>query len=177
MLPGPGPVGRWCPGRSGSTSLGRCAHRPSPAIPKLPGRGPQVCLFDTSAQAVRPTSPGEVATLYVCGITPYDSTHLGHAATYVAFDLLQRAWIDAGHRVHYVQNITDVDDPLLARAAATGQDWQELAAREEARFVDDMTELRLRAPDEWVSVVESIPHVLAGDRAAAGGRRRLRPRR
>ena len=127
----------------------------------MPGRGPQVCLFDTSAQAFRPTSPGEVATLYVCGITPYDSTHLGHAATYVAFDLLQRAWIDAGHRVHYVQNITDVDDPLLARAAATGQDWQELAAREEARFVDDMTELRLRAPDEWVSVVESIPHVLA----------------
>ena len=60
----------------------------------------------------------------------------------------------------YVQNITDVDDPLLERAAATGEDWEALAAREIARFVDDMTELRLLAPDEWVSVVESIPHVV-----------------
>ena len=56
--------------------------------------------------------------MYVCGITPYDATHIGHAATYVAFDLVNRAWRDAGHEVHYVQNVTDVDDPLLERATA-----------------------------------------------------------
>jgi L-cysteine:1D-myo-inositol 2-amino-2-deoxy-alpha-D-glucopyranoside ligase len=133
---------------------------PSPSIPTLPGIGAGLNLFDTATGSVRPTSPGETATLYVCGITPYDSTHLGHAATYIAFDLVQRVWIDAGHRVTYVQNITDVDDPLLERAAATGEHWEDLAKREIARFVDDMAELRLRAPDEWVSVVESIPHVV-----------------
>lgn len=133
---------------------------PSPSIPTLPGSGAALSLFDTASGEVRPTAPGATATLYVCGITPYDSTHLGHAATYTAFDLVQRVWLDAGHRVTYVQNITDVDDPLLERAAANGEDWQELAAREIARFVDDMTELRLRAPDEWVGVVESIPHVV-----------------
>ncbi|TXH45186.1 MAG: cysteine--1-D-myo-inosityl 2-amino-2-deoxy-alpha-D-glucopyranoside ligase [Actinobacteria bacterium] len=133
---------------------------PSPSIPALPGRAPGLTLFDTATGELRPSSPGEPARLYVCGITPYDSTHLGHAATYTAFDLVQRMWIDAGHEVLYVQNITDVDDPLLERAAATGEDWEALAAREIARFVDDMTELRLLAPDEWVSVVESIPHVV-----------------
>lgn len=134
---------------------------PSPSIPQLPGTGRELNLYDTATGTVRPTSPGPMATLYVCGITPYDATHLGHAATYVAFDLVQRMWIDAGHDVTYVQNITDVDDPLLERAAATGEDWEQLAARETLRFVDDMADLRLRAPDEWVSVVESIPHVVS----------------
>ena len=64
----------------------------------------------------RRRAPGETATIYVCGITPYDATHLGHAATYLAFDLVQRVWLDNGHRVHFVQNITDIDDPLLERA-------------------------------------------------------------
>ena len=72
--------------------------------------------------------------MYVCGITPYDATHLGHAATYVAFDLLNRAWRSAGHEVRYVQNVTDVDDPLLERANATGEDWESLAERETALF-------------------------------------------
>ena len=62
--------------------------------------------------------------MYVCGITPYDATHIGHATTYVAFDLLNRVWRDAGSSVNYVQNVTDVDDPLLERARATGVDWQ-----------------------------------------------------
>ena len=96
----------------------------------------------------------------MCGITPYDATHIGHAATYIAFDVLQRLWRDAGHQVRYVQNITDVDDPLLERAAATGEDWQELAARETQRFVDDMTELRVLAPDKWLGVVETVPTVV-----------------
>ena len=68
--------------------------------------------------------------MYVCGITPYDATHLGHAATYLAFDLVQRVWLDAGHEVAYVQNVTDVDDPLLERAERDGEDWQDLADRE-----------------------------------------------
>ncbi len=65
--------------------------------------------------------------MYVCGITPYDATHLGHAATYLAFDLVHRVWLDSGHQVHYVQNITDVDDPLFERANRDGVDWRELA--------------------------------------------------
>jgi L-cysteine:1D-myo-inositol 2-amino-2-deoxy-alpha-D-glucopyranoside ligase len=68
--------------------------------------------------------------MYVCGITPYDATHMGHAATYVAFDLANRVWRDAGHDVAYVQNVTDVDDPLLERATATGVDWVTLAEQQ-----------------------------------------------
>ena len=85
--------------------------------------------------------------MYVCGITPYDATHIGHAATYVAFDLVQRAWRDAGHDVHYVQNVTDVDDPLLERAAATGEDWRTSAERETELFREDMAALRVLPPD------------------------------
>ena len=85
--------------------------------------------------------------MYVCGITPYDATHMGHAATYVAFDLLNRAWRSAGHDVRYVQNVTDVDDPLLERADATGEDWVELAERETELFRTDMEALRVLAPD------------------------------
>src|ERR1700757_924704 len=91
-------------------------------VPHLPGAGPTLRLFDTAAGGVRDTAPEAVARMYVCGITPYDATHLGHAATYLAFDLAQRVWRDAGHTVRYVQNVTDVDDPLLERAAQTGED-------------------------------------------------------
>jgi L-cysteine:1D-myo-inositol 2-amino-2-deoxy-alpha-D-glucopyranoside ligase len=101
------------------------------------------------------------ASIYVCGITPYDATHLGHAATYVGFDLLNRAWRDAGAEVDYVQNVTDVDDPLLERAAVTGETWQELAAREIALFHRDMTALRVLPPQHYVGVVESISIVVA----------------
>jgi L-cysteine:1D-myo-inositol 2-amino-2-deoxy-alpha-D-glucopyranoside ligase len=95
--------------------------------------------------------------MYVCGITPYDATHLGHAATMIAFDLVNRAWRDAGHEVRYVQNVTDVDDPLLERAKATGVDWVELAERETDLFREDMEALRVLAPDHYVGAVESIP--------------------
>ena len=87
-----------------------------PVVPRLPRRGPQLRLYDSSNRQVRPVSPGDTATMYVCSITPYDATHLGHAATYLAFDLVHRLWLDAGHRVHYVQNVIDVDDPLFERA-------------------------------------------------------------
>ena len=100
---------------------------PAPDVPALPGRGPQLRLYDSADRQVRPVTTGETATMYVCGITPYDATHLGHAATYLAFDLVYRVWLDVGHKVHYVQNITDVDDPLFERAQRDGVDWRELA--------------------------------------------------
>jgi L-cysteine:1D-myo-inositol 2-amino-2-deoxy-alpha-D-glucopyranoside ligase len=132
---------------------------PSVAVPELPGRGETLRLYDTAQQAVRETAPEQVAKMYVCGITPYDATHLGHAATYLAFDLVQRVWRDAGHRVHYVQNVTDVDDPLLERAARTGENWMSLAEREIDLFRDDMTALRVLPPDEYVGAVESVPEI------------------
>lgn len=97
--------------------------------------------------------------MYVCGITPYDATHMGHANTYVAFDLINRVWADAGHDVHYVQNVTDIDDPLLERAVATGQDWRAIADRETALFREDMKALNVLPPRDYIGAVESIPSV------------------
>ena len=133
---------------------------PTVSLPELPGSGPEVRVFDTASGAVKPTAPGPIARMYVCGITPYDATHLGHAATYITFDLLGRAWRDSGHEVHYVQNVTDIDDPLLERAVATGDDWQALALRETELFRDDMTALRVMPPDHYLGAVESIPAVV-----------------
>ena len=112
---------------------------PSTDVPELPARGPEVRLYDSSRRAVVEVTPGNadgIARMYVCGITPYDATHLGHASTYLAFDLLNRAWRSAGHRVRYVQNVTDVDDPLLERAQATGIDWRDLGNRRSRRHPD-----------------------------------------
>ncbi|MFB9314729.1 cysteine--1-D-myo-inosityl 2-amino-2-deoxy-alpha-D-glucopyranoside ligase [Nocardioides plantarum] len=131
----------------------------APEVPTLPVTGPPVVLHDTASGqrvAIGP-EPGRPARLYVCGITPYDATHLGHASTYVAFDLLQRAWRNAGHDVVYVQNVTDVDDPLLERATKVNVDWVELAERETELFRQDMTALRVLPPDHYVGAVESIP--------------------
>ena len=94
-----------------------------------------------------------------CGITPYDATHIGHANTYVAFDMINRVWRDAGHQVRYVQNVTDIDDPLLERAVATGENWREIADRETALFRDDMAGLNVLPPDHYIGAVESIPSV------------------
>src|SRR5215211_8677488 len=100
---------------------------PAPDLPRLSATGPEVRLHDTSTGALATTAPTGAARMYVCGITPYDATHLGHAATYVAFDLLHRAWRNAGHEVTFVQNVTDVDDPLLERAEKVHVGWEELA--------------------------------------------------
>lgn len=97
--------------------------------------------------------------MYVCGITPYDATHIGHANTYVSFDLINRVWQDCGHEVHYVQNVTDIDDPLLERAVATGEDWRSIADRETALFREDMTALNVLPPRDYIGAVESIPSV------------------
>lgn len=132
---------------------------PQPLIPQLPGKGRDLRLFDSATQAVRPTAPGAVAKIYVCGITPYDATHMGHANTYIAFDLLIRAWLDSGIAVEYVQNVTDIDEPLLERAVATGQDWRAVADRETALFREDMQALGVIAPQHYIGAVESIPQV------------------
>lgn len=130
-----------------------------PEIPRVPGFGSTLQLFDTATGSVRPTSPSGTARMYVCGITPYDATHMGHAFTYVTFDLINRVWRDQGLDVHYVQNVTDIDDPLLERAVATGQDWRELADRETALFREDMHALRIIPPRDYIGAVESIPSV------------------
>ena len=131
-----------------------------PDVPRLPGSGPQLALFVSARRAVQLTRPApEGAKLYVCGITPYDATHLGHAATMIAFDLVVRAWRDAGHVVRYTQNVTDIDDPLLERAARDGEDWVVLGMRETALFREDMESLRVIPPDHYVGAVESIPQI------------------
>ncbi len=111
---------------------------------------------DTSSGRLVQAAAGPVATLYACGITPYDATHIGHAATYIAWDLLVRAWRDAGHQVSYAQNVTDVDDPLLERAARDGEDWRGLADREIARYRSDMEALRVLPPAHYVGAVEAL---------------------
>ncbi|MEU9842752.1 cysteine--1-D-myo-inosityl 2-amino-2-deoxy-alpha-D-glucopyranoside ligase [Actinomadura sp. NPDC048032] len=133
---------------------------PSLSDAGLPAATRPLSLRDTGTGTTRPTSPGDTARMYVCGITPYDATHLGHANTYLAFDLVNRVWRDLGHRVHYVQNTTDVDDPLLERAQQTGEDWRELADREIQLFRDDMTALRVLPPDRYVGAVEAIPLII-----------------
>ncbi len=148
-------------GERGLVTLGTVEAWAAPEVPELPGRGPELALYDTARQAVHPTRPGpDGARMYVCGITPYDATHLGHAATYLTFDLIGRVWRDAGHRVRYVQNVTDVDDPLLERAARDGEDWRELAVRETALFRRDMESLRVLPPDAYVGAVEAIPLIV-----------------
>ncbi|WP_299448048.1 cysteine--1-D-myo-inosityl 2-amino-2-deoxy-alpha-D-glucopyranoside ligase [uncultured Phycicoccus sp.] len=141
---------------------------PTPFVPAVPGHGDPLRLYDTASGAVRPVDAGEVARMYVCGITPYDATHLGHAATYVTFDLVGRALRDAGHVVEYVQNVTDIDDPLLERAARDGRDWRELATAEIDLFRDDMTALAVIPPDEYRGVVESMDEIAAVVRRLLG---------
>ena len=128
-------------------------------VPTLPGSPAPLRLYDSARRAVAETTPGENATMCVCGITPYDATHLGHAATMITFDLVQRLWRDRGARVTYVQNVTDVDDPLLERAARDGEDWVVLAMRETALFREDMEALRIIPPAHYVGAVESIPRI------------------
>ncbi|MFR9673993.1 cysteine--1-D-myo-inosityl 2-amino-2-deoxy-alpha-D-glucopyranoside ligase [Streptomyces sp. TR06-5] len=130
---------------------------PASQVPVLPGQGRDLRIHNTATGGRVTLTPGPVARLYVCGITPYDATHLGHAATYHAFDLVQRVWLDSGRQVHYVQNVTDVDDPLLERAAETGEAWEDLAERETALFREDMTALRMLPPQHFVGAVEAIP--------------------
>ncbi|CAA9302865.1 MAG: L-cysteine:1D-myo-inosityl 2-amino-2-deoxy-alpha-D-glucopyranoside ligase MshC [uncultured Friedmanniella sp.] len=135
------------------------------------GAVPAVRAFDSAAGQLVPVGPASgTARMYVCGITPYDATHIGHANTYVAFDLLNRVWRDAGLAVEYVQNVTDVDDPLIERARDTGVDWADLARDQTQLFREDMEALNVLAPSHYIGAVESIPLVveLVADLQARG---------
>lgn len=128
-----------------------------PHIPELPGEGQAPRLFNTATDRLEsPPIADREAHLYVCGITPYDATHLGHAATYLAYDILQRAWFDAGITVKYAQNITDIDDPLLERALQTDVDWRDLAESQVSLFRSDMYRLGMIPPNDYIAVTERI---------------------
>lgn len=148
----------------------------APTVPVLAelghgtGERPSVHDTRTDARLLLPARSEADASMYTCGITPYDATHLGHAFTYLAFDTLTRVWRDAGVAVRTAMNSTDVDDPLLERAARDGVDWRELAEAQQQLFRDDMSALRILPPDEWVAVTERIPAIAdAVDRLLASG--------
>ncbi|KSU67881.1 cysteine--1-D-myo-inosityl 2-amino-2-deoxy-alpha-D-glucopyranoside ligase [Arthrobacter sp. NIO-1057] len=132
----------------------------NPEVPQVAGSAPILELFNTATGNLQATAPADAAntaaSMYVCGITPYDATHMGHASTYVTFDLVHRTWLDNGRSVTYTQNITDVDDPLLERAEATGVDWRDLAEQQVQLFRDDMEALNVIPPQNYIGAVESI---------------------
>jgi L-cysteine:1D-myo-inositol 2-amino-2-deoxy-alpha-D-glucopyranoside ligase len=135
------------------------AH-PMPSLPQSSAIAP-LQAFDTATQQLVPIGPDTgSAGMYVCGITPYDATHIGHANTYVAFDLLHRVWRDRGLGVNYVQNVTDIDDPLLERAADIGIEWTELAEQQIQLFREDMAALNVLPPKHYVGAVESMPLIV-----------------
>ncbi len=120
---------------------------------------PLLCLTDSYSNKKEELKDFPVAS-YVCGITPYDATHLGHAATYLTFDLIHRFLIASGRTLHYTQNITDIDEPLLERAKRDGQNWEDLATSQIELFREDMTELRVLPPNSYLGVVESMSTVI-----------------
>jgi L-cysteine:1D-myo-inositol 2-amino-2-deoxy-alpha-D-glucopyranoside ligase len=131
-------------------------------LPKLADRFdfPALSLFNTETQKIEELEKKNLYRMYVCGITPYDATHLGHAATYLTFDLINRYLRATGARVDFVENITDIDDPLLERAARDGITWQELAQSQIDLFRGDMTDLRIIPPKNYIGVVEAMDLVV-----------------
>ena len=127
-------------------------------IPPLASRFvlPQLSLWDTARGKSHPLDRKDLYRMYVCGITPYDATHLGHAATYLTFDLVKRYLLATGAQVRFVQNITDIDDPLLERATRDGVDWRVLAQSQIDLFRGDMVNLHILPPDHYVGVVEAM---------------------
>ena len=134
---------------------------PTPEVPSVAGTPVPLALYDTADGGVRVVDTrGDEVGLYVCGITPYDSTHLGHAATYLTFDLVYRQLLANGHKVHYVQNITDVDDPLFERAERDGVDWRELGTSQIDLFRSDMEILSVIPPRDYIGAMEAIDEVI-----------------
>ncbi|MEO8632147.1 MAG: cysteine--tRNA ligase, partial [Chloroflexota bacterium] len=115
-------------------------------------------LYDTRRRAVVPFRPrSSPITLYVCGVTPYDTTHLGHARTFLAFDVLVRHLEAGGRAVRYAQNVTDIDESILQRAARDRVDWRDLGRREERAFLADMRRLGWRKPDVMPHATRELP--------------------
>ena len=121
---------------------------------------PTLQLFDTASQSIKPLESKSRYKIYVCGITPYDATHLGHAATYLTFDLINRYLRLSGATVNFVQNITDIDDPLLERAERDGTNWRDLATSQINLFRGDMVNLNVIPPDYYIGVVEAMPLII-----------------
>ena len=135
-------------------------------------------LYNSKSRSVEPFAPqGDAATLYVCGITPYDTTHLGHAFTYTTADVLIRYLEYQGRQVKYVQNVTDIDDDILRKAKQAGEDWRALGDRWTAHFIQDMQTLNVRPPDHYPRATDVIPEIVdmvrallkAGMAYASGG--------
>src|SRR5579863_2070554 len=118
-------------------------------------------LYDTARRAVVPFEPGPTVTMYTCGITPYDAAHLGHAATYLAYDVLQRRLRDMGHRTQCVRNVTDVDDDILRKARELGVHFLDLAAEEVSRFDASMAALGLLPAASEPRATSAIPEILS----------------
>ena len=122
---------------------------------------PALKLYDTARAEVAEVAKKDLYRIYVCGITPYDATHLGHAATYLTFDLINRYLRLQGSTVRFVQNITDIDDPLLERALRDGVDWKDLANSQIDLFRGDMVNLHIIPPDHYIGVVEAMKLVVS----------------
>ncbi len=130
------------------------------AVTGRKGTGPMK-LFNTMTQTKEEFTPsGDVVKIYVCGVTPYDTTHLGHAFVYVTFDALIRYLEYRGYRVRYVQNVTDIDDDILRKAAQVGLTWDELGQRETRRFLEDLAALNVRMPDVYARATEETPKMI-----------------
>lgn len=129
---------------------------------------PALSLKDSASKKVVALPVKDVYRMYVCGITPYDATHLGHAATYVTFDLINRYLRAMGKRVHFVENVTDIDDPLLERAKRDNVDWKDLALSQIELFRGDMSDLHIIPPESYIGAVESIPLVVEAVTALQG---------
>lgn len=121
---------------------------------------PPLALMNSASGISEALPVKDQYTMYVCGITPYDATHLGHAATYITFDLVNRYLRAMGKKVHFVQNVTDVDDPLLERASRDHVEWSALAESQIDLFRGDMSDLHIIPPENYIGVVESIPLVV-----------------
>lgn len=133
---------------------------PAVEFPHIPQATKALRIYSTEAQSLVEIPLKNSYQMYVCGITPYDATHLGHAATYLTFDLINRYWRAMGAEVNYIQNITDIDDPLLERANRDGVDWQELAHSQIDLFRSDMELLRVLPPAHYEGAVDAIPDVV-----------------
>ena len=119
-------------------------------------------LYNALSQKIETFEPyGQAATVYVCGITPYDTTHLGHAFTYTAFDILIRYLEQQGQEVRYVQNVTDIDDDILRKAKEVGEDWDALGNRWTAHFIKDMISLNVRPPEYYPRATDVIDDIIA----------------
>jgi L-cysteine:1D-myo-inositol 2-amino-2-deoxy-alpha-D-glucopyranoside ligase len=132
---------------------------PTLDIPKWHQELPELDLRLTSGQLPK-LGKNEIFKMYVCGITPYDATHLGHAATYLTFDLIHRYLMMSGREVDFVENITDIDDPLFERAKRDNQSWSELGETQVALFESDMTSLRILPPKNYVAVTEAMSSII-----------------